>query len=331
MEGFFNRLFKKQGLDFKQARGVVRVLQKVNLAGGKRLRSVLIQVGYYLAGGKGRKSILEASLSIELIHNYFLIHDDIIDRDELRRGQLSLHEYYRRQTQDSHTGISLALAAGDINAALGYQALLESDFPAKRIVKALNILNWTVVRTCQGEMLEIFLKQEKHKKEKDILKVTENKTAFYTIIAPLQIGAALAGAGSKFLKQLEEIGLPLGVAFQLQDDILGIFASEKKLGKPVGSDISENQPNLLIFRSLIMASPQERQKIERCLGKEQLSRTELKVIKKVIQQSRALGYCQKKAEQYVFQAKKEIQKIKASQKQKDFLLGLADYIIKRNY
>ncbi len=331
LEEFFNSLLAKKSSDFKQARQVIQTLKKNNLAGGKRLRPVLILTGYYLAGGKRKKEIIRASLSIELIHNYFLIHDDIIDEDELRRGELSLYKYYQKRIDDLHTGISLALVAGDINAALGYQALIESRFPSKEIVRALGILNWTVVRTCQGEMLELSLKQNSKRTEKEIMQVLINKTAFYTIIAPLQIGAVLAKAKQGFLDQLEKLGLSLGIAFQLRDDILGVFGSEEKLGKPVGSDIIENQPNLLIFRALRTVQLKDRQKLKKCLGKSRLTKTEIEGIRKIIWQSGALEYCQQKAEFYILQAKQSIKKIKGPAKQKKFLLDFADYIIKRDY
>ncbi|MAF20175.1 MAG: hypothetical protein CMI55_00645 [Parcubacteria group bacterium] len=330
LEKFFNKKIKESSRLFPQAVETIKILRDINVGGGKRIRPILINIGYALAGGKDKKAILETCPCIELIHNWFLIHDDIIDRDELRRGRPSLYKFYQKKMKDNHAGISLAIIAGDIGAALGYWLLVNSKFQEKFRTKALNIFYQTVVDTCHGEMLEVFIKDDKDKlKEKDILNVCEYKTAYYTFANPLKIGAALAGADDRFLKQIERFALPIGSAFQIRDDILGLFASQKKLGKPIVSDIEENQPNLLIFKTLALANLKARQEFKKYLGKKNLSREEIQRVRKIVRQSGSLEYCQNKAENLVNEAKLSIRKIQAPQKEKDFLLSLADYMIER--
>jgi geranylgeranyl pyrophosphate synthase len=234
--------------------------------------------------------------------------------------------------KNSHAGISLAIVAGDISAALGYQLLINSRFSEKLKRKALNIFHETVVNTCHGEMLELFIKEKKDKLiEKDILNVYKYKTAYYTFGNPLKIGAILAGADSRFLKQIERFVLPIGIAFQIQDDILGLFASQEKLGKPIASDIEENQPNLLIFKTLSLADKKNRREFEKYLGKKKLKQKEIQEIRKIVKESGSFDYCQNLARSLVGKAKLKLQRIKAPQKEREFLLAMADYMIDRTY
>ncbi len=332
IEVFFREKIRESRSVFREATETIKILRDINLGGGKRIRPILVNTGYFLAGGKNKKAILEASLSVEFIHNWFLIHDDIIDQDELRRGKPSLHTFYRKKTDNAHMGISLAIVAGDISAALGYQALISSRFPERPKAKALSIFHQAVVNTCHGEMLELFIKENKEGlTERDVLDVCRYKTAYYTFVNPLKIGAALAGADNKFLELIEKFALPIGIAFQIQDDILGLFASEEKLGKPIASDIEENQPNLLILKTLALASPKDRKIFRKYLGKEGANQKDIKEIRRIVKESGALDYCQNKARKLVEGAKPMILKIKAAQKQKEFLLELADYMVERKF
>jgi geranylgeranyl diphosphate synthase type I len=332
LERFFNQKIRENSLFFKRAAETIKILKDINLGGGKRLRPILVNLGYSLAGGKNKKAILEASLAVELIHNYFLIHDDIIDEDDLRRGRPSLYAFYQKKFNDLHLGISLAMVAGDISCALGYQALNNSPFPDRDKIRAVDILNKMIVKTCHGEMLELFFKKRRVKlTEEDILNVSKYKTAYYTFVYPLKIGAALAGQRERFLAKLEEFALPLGIAFQIQDDILGLFGSEKEFGKPIGSDIEENQPNLLIFKTLILIDPEDRQKIKSYLGRKKPTQKDIRRIREIVKKSGSLDYCQEKAQNLVNKAKSIIKRMRIPLKEKKFLLELANYIIERNY
>ncbi len=332
MGRFFDQKIKESKLVFKEATETIKVLRDVNLGGGKRIRPILVNIGYFLAGGKDKKEILKACLSVEFIHNWFLIHDDIIDQDELRRGRSTLHTFYGKNVRDKHMGISLAIVAGDISAAFGYQVLINTKFPEKFKTKALEVFHQAVVNTCHGEMLELFIRDKKDKlNEKNILNVCKNKTAYYTFVNPLKIGAALAGASDRFLRQIDKFALPIGIAFQIQDDILGLFASQKKLGKPIASDIEENQPNLLIVKTFNLAKGKDKQEFKKYLGKKKLTQEQIKRIREIVKQSGAFDYCQKKARTLVKKAKPLIKELKASPEEKGFLLSMADYIINRDY
>jgi len=331
LKRFFERKIKEAGLISKSSADTIKILREFNLRGGKRARPVLINIGYFLAGGKNKKAILKVSPCVELIHNFFLIHDDIIDRDELRRGKPSLYAFYQKKFSDLHKGISFALIAGDISNVLGYQILAESDFKEKNKAKALDVLNKMIERTCHGEMLEMFLKEGEIIKESDIEKVSKYKTAYYSIADPLKLGAVLAGGNYKLLRKIESFALPIGIAFQIQDDILGIFGSREKIGKPVCSDIRENQPNLLICKTLTLAGVKDRQKFQDYLGRDKISQKDVYDIRGIIKKSGALDYCRRKAEKLVNKSKTLITKSNLPNKERQFLLDLSEYIIKRDY
>ena len=223
---YFKKKIKRAGHPY--LRKILAVLKEYSLRPASRIRAILVNQGYFLAGGKNKKAILRASIFIELVHNYLLIHDDIIDRDSFRRGKPTLHR--------SH-GESMAIEMGDLMAALGYDVLFSSDFPEKQKNLALGKINQLVYSTAFGQMLELNLrdriKRKKQIKEKDIFEIYKTKTAPYTCVGPLQIGAILAGAKDPFLKKIEKFALPLGIAFQIRDDI-----------SDIKQDTKENQPTL---------------------------------------------------------------------------------------
>jgi len=328
---FFNEKIKESFLISQEAVKTIKILKDYALGEGKRLRPILIIIGYLLAGGKNKKEILKTSLSVELIHNFFLIHDDIIDEDKLRRGQPSLHYFYQKKFGDNHhTGISLAMVGGDITNALGYEILIKSRFLEKHKIKAIKILNETVEKTCHGEMGELLLKKREFS-ERDILKIYEHKTAYYTFVNPLKIGAVLAGQSEKFLDKLEKFALPMGIAFQIQDDILGLFGSQKEIGKPIGSDIKENQPNLLIFKTLALADYKNKRKFRKYLGQSKTTKKDINKIREIVKESGALKYSREKSENLIKKAKYSLEEMEMPGKEKHFLLDLSDYIIIRNY
>ncbi|MEK7503391.1 MAG: polyprenyl synthetase family protein [Patescibacteria group bacterium] len=209
---FFNRKIKEATAAHEKE--ILGWLREYSLRPAKRIRAVLVNYGYFLAGGKDKEAILEASIFIELIHNYLLIHDDIIDKDEMRRGKKSLH---------SVRGSDVAIVVGDMASALGYEALDSAAFPVKNRAPALAKLNKVLYATGYGQILDLFLREKiksgKKVNDKEVLDVYKKKTAFYTIVAPLQIGAILAGAGKNFLEKIEKFALPLGMAFQIKDDL----------------------------------------------------------------------------------------------------------------
>lgn len=244
VEKFFGLKIKKTKGSFEKK--ILNWLKEYSLRKAKRIRAILVIYGYLLAKGKDRKAILKASIFIELIHNYLLIHDDMLDKAEERRGKKALHRLY---------GKDMAICAGDMINALGYEVLRSSCFPVNNKLKAIEKLNQTLYSTCYGQMLELQLRDKKTFTDKDILEIYTRKTAFYTLVTPLQIGALLAGANETFLKRIERFALPLGIAFQIRDDlqdgeIEGIFRSSRtKYEKLLEKFVTKAQKQLMAEKS----------------------------------------------------------------------------------
>lgn len=171
--------------------------------GGKRIRGVLVNLGYEIAKGKETKEIFKIAAALEIMHTAILVHDDIMDKSPTRRGKPSL---YRK------VGIDRAIALGDLGFFLSLQIISESNFPEKEKSEALKLFSKTMVDTAIGQIMDI--------QKDDPITVAKLKTAQYTILGPLCLGAILAGADDKLLGVLREFGENLGVAFQIQDDIL---------------------------------------------------------------------------------------------------------------
>ncbi len=318
---------------------VAQALREVRdsiLSGGKRLRPAFMYWGYLGAGGKERKKILETSVSIELIHNFLLIHDDIMDRDKKRHGRDTLNAFYEKVSKkyfpkkdSEHFGNSMAIIIGDLVSAMGNNIIFDSKFPPEKIMKALSGLQKIVSLTVVGQTKDIYMAHKGNPKEAEILEMYEYKTAKYTIEGPLHLGAILAGASEKTLEGLSRYSIPLGIAFQIQDDILGIFGSEKKLGKPVGSDIQEGKQTILSARALEKANSADRKKIKEIFKKEKISSDDTKEFREIIIRSGALEYARGKAKKYIQESKEALDNILLEKESKEFLSEIADYMIER--
>lgn len=176
--------------------------------GGKRLRGMLVKLGFELNGGKG-KEILQIGAALEILHNGLLIHDDIMDQSPLRRGQPSVYKVFG----GNHYGISQAINLGDIALYLPIKIISDSNFSDEFKLKVISNLSQTIINTGWGQVMDLEVKR-------DIEFINLYKTAKYTVVAPLQVGAILAGATLDKLAKLDKFGEKLGIAFQIQDDIL---------------------------------------------------------------------------------------------------------------
>jgi geranylgeranyl diphosphate synthase, type I len=314
----------------------LKYVKKTLLAGGKRLRPAFMCYGYLAAGGKEWDKIIKTSVSVELIHTYLLIHDDIIDSDLMRHGMDTMHYHYRKigkrlffESDSRQFGDSMAIIIGDMVSALGNQVLFQSRFKPERVIKALNRLQDVVSLTVIGQSQDVGLGYKKRATEQEVMKMYENKTARYTIEGPLHLGAILAGADKKLLSVLSCYSVPIGMAFQIQDDILGIFGTEKKLGKPIGSDIKEGKQTILIIKARELSSKKEKVIIENILGKKDLSPEDVENFRKIIINTGALDYAKNMAESLISKGKKVLEGVVIEKKAKEFLLGIADYMINR--
>lgn len=321
--------------DFLVAK-TLKDVKKLVLAGGKRLRPALMYQSYLSMGGKDKERMLKTAVSIELIHFFLLIHDDIIDRDFKRHGQDTINFKYEKlagkifpQKDKAHFGKSVAIIVGDMINALGSQIIYNSGFDPNLIVKALCKLQDIISYTVIGQTKDIYLQIKGKATEKEVLEMYEHKTAKYTFEGSLHLGAVLGGADDKTLDALTKIAIPMGIAFQIRDDILGLFGSERKIGKLIGSDIKEGKQTILLARAREKADKKQKEILKNLLGERDLQIEEIKSFQKVIQETGALDYASDLINKKIRESKKAIEKINIKPENKEFLLAIADYVGRR--
>ncbi len=314
-----------------------RYLAGQTLNGGKRVRAALAVQGFLAGGKKLNPAIYDIGAAMELIHSYFLIHDDIIDQDDLRRGKPSMHCRFSSSLSKSmptahrhHIGESLAILAGDISSVWAYELFAKSNFPSEQKIKALDEMNQMIFKCGAGEILDVAIEFKNHPKVSDIFKVQIYKTASYTMEGPLAIGAILGGAKPPAIKALRDFARPLGIAFQIQDDILGLFGDEKEIGKPIGSDLRQGKMTLLMLRALKLAGESQKQIIQSVLGKENISKKQINEVRAIVRQTGSLDYSQNLVEKFSAQSKNILQKSSLPDQTKSFLLGLIEYLAERS-
>jgi geranylgeranyl diphosphate synthase type I len=337
IEAYLDKSIKEARKNDKVIADALCYVKELILAGGKRIRPALMYYGYIGAGGKEKEKMLKAAISIELIHMFLLMHDDIIDRDGERHGKETMNRRYEKigkkyfpKKDSKHFGTSMALIIGDMVAALGNQIIFNSQFDEKLIMKALHRLQSIISFTVIGEVKDFYIEYKGKASEKDVLDMYEYKTAKYTIEGPLCLGATLGGASESLLKDIAKYSIPLGIAFQIQDDILGIFGSEKKLGKKVGSDIEEGKMTLLVVRARKDSNKKQREVLDRILGKgKELTKNDIEIFRNIIKETGALDYSIQMANGCIEEGKKELEKLNFSQEAKEFLNGMADYMVNR--
>ncbi len=341
---FLDKKIREHGKIKKQIAVVLKSIREFNMRGGKRIRPLLVILGYLAAGGRNTKEAIKASVAVELLEAFLLIHDDIIDRDSLRRGKQTINIEYekrcgkspglrRKKGDEKRTichdyGNNIAIVAGDIALGLAVDALLETRFDNKKKSGAIAILNNALIKTCFGQILDINTSLMQEISEKDIIEIQKLKTAVYTIEAPLHIGAELAGKKS-LKRDYSRYALHLGQAFQIRDDILNIFGSRKAIGKPIMSDIAEGKQTLLIKKAISSSGKRDAEFLKGCMGKKP-GRKEIARIRQIIRQS-SLDETYSIAKREAEKAKKHIENAKISRTSKRIFAGFADYIIERKY
>ncbi|OGM62324.1 hypothetical protein A2961_02315 [Candidatus Woesebacteria bacterium RIFCSPLOWO2_01_FULL_39_21] len=315
-------------------------IKEHNLRPAKRLRGSFVYYSYRLTNKDKEKEIMKASMCIELVHTALLMHDDFMDQDDTRRGKPTTHEYYKKIHQDKtyrfnpmHYGESMAVTVGDVALLAGHQILGEVDFLENRKLRALNRLLRGIVNTGFGQAFDVTLEARGQAREKDIFDLHLAKTAIYTYENPLHIGAILAGANEGDLKILSRYAIPGGVAFQLQDDILGLFGDPVKTGKPAHSDLRQGKMTLLIIYALKHGSPTQVKRLRQIWGKRDLTEEEANVTRKIVKDTGSLDYSRDVSRNWARRAQKAIPEMYKRGWNKtavDYLDGIAQYMVERD-
>lgn len=222
-------------------------------AGGKKLRPVLVVLSSESVGGRAQEA-LKTAASMELIHTFSLIHDDIMDKDEMRRGKPSVHKLW---------GEPMAILAGDTLFSKAFEIVLETDttnIDPKRVVEALKTVVDSCIKICEGQALDISFEGQLDIKEEEYMTMIYKKTAAL-IAAATKAGAIIGGGNDEQVEALSEYGRLIGLAFQIQDDYLDVVSDEEDIGKPVGSDIVEGKMTLMVVHALANASKEDKERL----------------------------------------------------------------------
>jgi len=295
-------------------------------ANGKRLRGTLVKLGFDMIK-ESTNDILEPALAYEIFQTAILAHDDIIDKSPTRRGKQSMY----MALGGEHYGISQTICLGDIGMFIANKLIINSKFNETVKNKALKSFQDTLYNTGIGELLDVELPNLDISVIglNDILTVHQYKTSYYTFVGPLHLGAVLAEADDVLLEQLKIFGINLGIAFQIKDDILGIFSDEQTIGKSNKADIEEKKITTIWLDALHNANEEQKKLLLEKYGKQNVSNEDIECIKKIFIDTKSLEKSEKLMNKYASTARNEIDKMNISDTYKVMLYELCDYTIER--
>ncbi len=246
--------------------------------GGKRVRPALLLLGFEAAGGADRTAVHGPALALELLHTCALVHDDVIDRAPTRRGRPTVHRAFAAAHAEAgwsgdadDYGEAVAILVGDLAFVQADALFLEAAVPADALMAGLRCFVTLREEVMAGQFLDLQTATSRSSDRSAAMAVATLKSGRYSVSRPLEVGAALAGAGAPLREALRAAADPLGRAFQLRDDLLGVFGQEDDTGKSTASDLAEGKRTLLITEALRRLDPDGRDVLEAALGDPQLS------------------------------------------------------------
>ncbi|MFH0935413.1 MAG: polyprenyl synthetase family protein [Candidatus Omnitrophota bacterium] len=313
---------------------LLRHIREFLLRKGKRIRPCLFVVGYLGFCKKIPPGLYRSAVSLELLHDFMLVHDDIIDKSDTRRGKPSMHamlnKFLSRYRKIKFSGQDLTIVIGDVMYALALDAFLSVKEEPRRKEDALRKLIAAALATGSGEFIELLYSATPIGKIKkaDIYKIYDLKTANYTFAAPLTIGATLAGASEKDLDKFFDYGIYVGRAFQIRDDIIGMFNEEKETGKSNLSDLREAKKTLLIWYAYNNSTQGDRSVIRKILSGSNAGKDELLKMREIALRSGAMDFTRRQITNLLNQAENLLEGSGMDSKYKGLLSGYVQKILR---
>jgi len=287
--------------------------------GGKRMRPALLLMACDLFGGDVEKALAPA-LAIEVFHNFTLMHDDIMDNAPLRRGKTTVHELWDRNA---------AILSGDVMLIQGYKLMMQVEDRLLRPI--LDIFNTTAVGVCEGQQLDMDFETRSDVKIDEYIEMIRLKTAV-VLGGALKIGALLGGADTKDAELIAKFGENLGLAFQLQDDLLDVYGSPEKFGKQVGGDIISNKKTYLLIKSLELANKEQATELSNWLNLKQFNQQEkVEAVTAVYNAVQVKQYAETTMQTYADKAFAALEKITLPEENKQYLRDFADGLMVREF
>jgi geranylgeranyl diphosphate synthase, type I len=268
---------------------------RVSVGGGKRFRAAFCYWGHRAVdpAPADDTALVRACAALELLHASALVHDDYMDASDTRRGRPATHRTFGAEHRGDgwrgdpeQYGAAAAILLGDLLLGWSDEMLRRCGLPWDRVGPALDLFDRCRSEVITGQFLDVSVQARGRADVDTAMTVLRYKSAKYSIERPLHIGAALAGAGPSTLEALSSFGLPLGEAFQLRDDLLGVFGDPEATGKPAGDDLIEGKRTVLVALALDAASPADAATLDAALGR-RLSLDEVEELRRIIEASGA--------------------------------------------
>jgi len=274
------------------------------ITGGRRSRPLLVLVACHAVGGN-RMQAWPGAVAIELLHKASLIHDDLVDGDEYRRGRDSFHRRF---------GTENAVIAGDLLVGLAFKAMepLSEVFPSSTVLQCYQLLTHIFQTLCIGELIDISSGKRFPKDEEQCLEITYRKTAVL-LEGALRLGAILGGGTEEEIQVLGSYGMKVGLAFQLLNDINNIIGLEQAVGRSPGSDILQRRYTLLIHNTLVTAQSDDRERLLDILGDPEPSAADIRWVRKLMIESGSLAYVQDIIQRFLQDAQLQAEKLKETE------------------
>ncbi len=277
------------------------------VAGGKRLRAMFAWWGFHAVRAPMDASetagLLRATAALELLHASALVHDDYMDASDTRRGRPSAHRAFATRMREERWpgnpeqyGAAAAILLGDLMLSWADEMLRGCGLPSERVLEALRWFDVTRTEVIAGQFLDVSVQARGEADVEQSMKVLRYKSAKYSVERPLHVGAALAGAAPEDIQLLTDYGLPLGEAFQLRDDLLGVFGDPEVTGKPAGDDLSEGKRTVLVALALAGAGEDDALQLQRQLG-HRLDGREVAELQRIIERSGAHAEVERRIEE----------------------------------
>ncbi len=285
--------------------------------GGKRIRPLLLLLAADIAGQKAKEA-LAAAMSVEVFHNFTLLHDDIMDEAPLRRGHATVHEKY-----DTNT----AILSGDVMMISAYKCL--EDYPSDIAIKLLKIFNKMAVEVCEGQQMDMDFESREDVSIVEYFEMITNKTSVL-IGAALQMGGIIGGLDDQSANHLYHYGKNVGIAFQMQDDMLDTFG-EPKVGKQPGGDIIQNKKTYLYLKTLELVGENEQSELINLYGTRPIDPTnKVKRVREIMKSAHVLIHSDEVKNEYKNLAFSHLEAIKMTGQQKTQFKEFGDFLLSRS-
>lgn len=301
-----------------QPEGLYAPIKYVLELGGKRIRPVLMLMAYNLYKDNV-DDILPNSIALETYHNFTLLHDDLMDRADMRRGHLTVHKKWNDNT---------AILSGDAMLIMAYKLFTETTNP--QMMKAVKTFNAATLGVCDGQQYDVEFESRNDVREEEYMEMIRLKTSLLLACA-LKIGAELAGASPEDADSLYQFGEKMGLAFQLQDDLLDVYGDPAVFGKQIGGDILCNKKTFMLINAFNRANPTQKAQLQEWVDKTDFVPAEkIQAVTALYDAVGIKALCLDKIEQLFTQSLECLAKVKVDESKKTELKAFADKLLKRN-